>query len=295
MADVIEQLQQLGFTEYEARAYVALLRQNPQNGYELAKTSGLPRANVYSVLEKLEERGAVVRLEETNSVRYAPIAPEELIRRLENKLQGSLKEAHASLDEVAQATAYENIFSIRGYAPMLEHARVLIDSAQTSVLLALEKTESAALKDSTEAAMLRGVKIVTLCLEACLEECGNCRGSLFRYHVEPLEESRWLVLLADGQEMLAGEIDAGEQTLAVSTRQRLLVSLASGYIRRSIALAALVNDLDTRLEDLLNPLTRATLAALGREDRQGGFLQQLRTLLREPGMKGGERPEEPGK
>ncbi len=287
MADVIEQLQQLGFSEYEARAYVALLRQSPQNGYELAKNSGLPRANVYSVLEKLEERGAIVRLEETNSVRYAPVSPEELVRRLENKLEGSLREAHASLNEVAQATAYENIFSIRGYAPMLEHARSLIDSAKTSILVAQEPPESQALKGSIEAAMLRGVKVVTLCLEGCLEECGNCRGSLFRYHVEPLGESRWLVLLADSQEMLAGEIGPDEQALAVRTRQHLLVSLASGYIRRSIALAALVIDLDTRLDSLLNPLTKATLAALGREDRQGGFLQQLRSMLRETGARGG--------
>src|SRR5512135_2311668 len=114
MKDVTAQLQQLGFSEYEARAYVALLRQSPQNGYELAKNSGLPRANVYSVLEKLEERGAVVRLEETNSVRYAPVSPEELIQRLENKLQGSLKEANVSLNEVSQAMAYEAIFSVRG-------------------------------------------------------------------------------------------------------------------------------------------------------------------------------------
>ncbi len=287
MAEVIEQLQQLGFSEYEARCYVALLRQSPQNGYELAKNSGLPRANVYSVLEKLEERGAVVRLEETNSVRYAPVSPEELIRRLENKLQGSLKEAHASLTEVAQATAYENIFSIRGYLPMLEHARSLIDSARTSVLVAQQPPESQALKANVEAAMLRGVKIVTLCLEACREDCGNCRGSIFRYHVEPLEESRWLVLLVDGEEMLAAEIGPSEQALAVRTRQRLLASLAGGYIRRSIALAALVNDLDDRLEELLNPLTKATLDALGREDRQGGFLQQLRVLLQETGTKGG--------
>ena len=61
MADITALLQQLGFSEYEARAYLALLQRNPLNGYELAKVSGLPRANVYAVLQKLEsfatERG----------------------------------------------------------------------------------------------------------------------------------------------------------------------------------------------------------------------------------------------
>jgi sugar-specific transcriptional regulator TrmB len=78
MADLTALLQQLGFSEYEARAYLALLQRNPLNGYELAKLSGLPRANVYAALQKLEERGAVVRLDIPSRARYAPVAPTEL-------------------------------------------------------------------------------------------------------------------------------------------------------------------------------------------------------------------------
>ena len=44
MTDVVELLQQLNFSEYEARAYIALLQHNPLNGYALAKESGIPRA-----------------------------------------------------------------------------------------------------------------------------------------------------------------------------------------------------------------------------------------------------------
>jgi len=62
MADITALLQQLGFSEYEARAYLALLQRNPLNGYELAKVSGLPRANVYAVLQKLEDRGFEMKI-----------------------------------------------------------------------------------------------------------------------------------------------------------------------------------------------------------------------------------------
>src|SRR5215208_8334913 len=87
MTDIIVLLQELGFSEYEARAYLALLQRNPLNGYELAKVSGLPRANIYAVLQKLEERGAAVRLDLPNGTRYAPIAPAELTRRLAARFQ----------------------------------------------------------------------------------------------------------------------------------------------------------------------------------------------------------------
>ena len=79
MADALEQLQELGFTEYEARAYHALLQYHPVSGYELAKVSGIPRANIYVVLQKLEERGAVIRAEDGDSTRYLPVAPDELL------------------------------------------------------------------------------------------------------------------------------------------------------------------------------------------------------------------------
>jgi len=40
--DPIEKLIALGFSEYEAKAYVALLRENPVTGYQLSKLSGVP-------------------------------------------------------------------------------------------------------------------------------------------------------------------------------------------------------------------------------------------------------------
>ncbi len=63
MTEATTLLQELGFGDYEARAYVALLQRSPINGYELAKASGVPRANIYAVLQKLAERGAVVRVD----------------------------------------------------------------------------------------------------------------------------------------------------------------------------------------------------------------------------------------
>lgn len=61
MADTVALLQRLGFGDYEARTYITLLQRRPLSGYELAKSSGVPRSNIYTVLRKLEARGAVVR------------------------------------------------------------------------------------------------------------------------------------------------------------------------------------------------------------------------------------------
>ena len=87
MADTVALMQQLGFGGYEARAYIALLQRSPLNGYELAKASGVPRSNIYPVLQKLEARGAVVRLEMPGGARYTPVPPQELLAQLGDQFQ----------------------------------------------------------------------------------------------------------------------------------------------------------------------------------------------------------------
>lgn len=52
-------LQALGFTEYEAKVYCALVRFPGSTGYETGGHSKVPRARVYEVLEGLQEKGIV--------------------------------------------------------------------------------------------------------------------------------------------------------------------------------------------------------------------------------------------
>src|SRR5690242_15619950 len=126
MTDAIALLQQLGFSEYESRAYLALLQRNPLNGYELAKQSGIPRANIYTVLQKLEERGAAIRLDLPNGTRYAPTAPSELTDRVATRFQHTLNAVHQALEDLVAPANPEYVWNIRGYQALLEHAHALV-------------------------------------------------------------------------------------------------------------------------------------------------------------------------
>jgi sugar-specific transcriptional regulator TrmB len=280
MTNAVALLQQLGFGEYEARTYVALLQRNPLNGYELAKASGLPRANVYGVLQKLEERGAVVRHDSPSGARYAPVPPDVLTRRMGNRFQDLLDAAQQSLDDVSIVTAHEYVWNARGYTVLLEHARELVDRAAGRLLVTIWPEEARALSGPLDRAAARGVEVITLCPTACAAECGGCRGQIYRYRVTAEQDTRWLILVPDGAELLAGEIGAGNDALAVRTQQPLLVDLASWYIRHSIALAAVLSDLDSQLERLLEPETLATLRSVGPTSRGDGWLEHMRRLLK---------------
>lgn len=278
MTDPLARLQELGFSEYEARAYIALLQHDSVTGYELAKLAGLPRANVYRVLQKLEERGAAVRMESEDATRYAPLPYEEYLQRVDHEFRHALDATRQALRELAQPVEEAYVWNTRDYPTLLEHARRLIEGAAEQLLIAICPTEAAALAASLHQAEARGVELITLCMNSCPEPCGGCRGDLFRYQVLEPSEPRWLVIVADGEEMLAGESLATGQAQGVRSRQRLLIDLTAWFIRHTIAAAALLLSLNDRLETLLDSDTRETLERLGPEGKPG-WLAYMRRLL----------------
>jgi hypothetical protein len=147
-------------------------------------------------------------------------------------------------------------------------------------MVAVWPPEAQALGENLVSAQARGVAITTLCLAACVQECGHCRGQIHRYSVQPDDSARWLVIVADGSEVLTGQMGPGQEAQAIRTRQPLLVDLSAWFIRHSIALAALLEDLGGRLPALLKPDTKAILASAGPGgDHEGGWLAYMSQLL----------------
>jgi DNA-binding MarR family transcriptional regulator len=282
MTDASALLHRLGFTEYEARAYVALVQQHPVNGYELARNSGIRRADIYRVLDQLEERGAVLRVENEAGAKYTPLAPDELLARLTRSTEETLEQARESLMQLPKPAEYDFIGNVRGYPAVIDHAQSLIESADRKLLVALWPNEAATLAPQFAGAQDRGVEITTLCLAACTQECGFCRGRVYRYQVMSEQQRRWFTLVPDDREVLTGEIGEDGDALAVRTSQHLLVEMASWFIRHSIALAAVITDIGDELTRLIQPETSAVLEAVGPGGRNDGWLQHMRTLLKRP-------------
>jgi hypothetical protein len=272
-------LQLLGFAEYEARAYVSLVKRSPVNGYELAKNSGVPRANIYAVIDRLAARRAVVRLDEPEGTRFAPVPPAELMRRLGGEFQQLANDATRSLEALGTPTEPEAVWNVRGYRALLDQARSAIDGAQSEVLIAVWPQEASLLQSTINAAEARDVAITTLCMSACEQECGGCRGRIYRYRVVPASAKRRLVVVPDGDAVVAGEVESDADAFSIKTRQRLVVDVASSYIRRSITLAAVIADLGPRLEELVSEETRTMLASLDPASDDHDFLEQMRRLL----------------
>ena len=113
-------------------------------------------------------------------------------------------------------------------------------------------------------------------------ECGGCRGRILRNKVVDTPGARWLLLVAGGEEMLAGEIPTDQEVTVVRTRQPLLVKMTGWFIQHAMALGVLLADAGDVLENHLLPATHAVLAELDPHGPEG-WLAYMRQLLRSEG------------
>jgi hypothetical protein len=275
--DPVAALVSLDLSEYEARAYVALARHGALNGYEVAKHSGIPRANVYAALERLERRRIIVATQHGDSTRYSARPPAEFLERLRREHELAFDRARTALAAVKPADSDTTVINVSGYETALQHAGDAVAATREHLLLAVHPPEALALAPVVQAAESRGIDITTLCMSACETECGGCRGKLYRYRVSEVDAARWLLVVADRRRVVASEIDGVDAT-AIETSQTLIAELAGAYIRNTIGLASVVEDLGDELENRLKPETRRVLESLGKPSGEG-FFETIKELL----------------
>jgi sugar-specific transcriptional regulator TrmB len=188
-----------------------------------------------------------------------------------------LEAANQSLDAIAAPAERDYVWNVQGYDAVIEHAQSLVCTANRELLIAVWQPESQALSEAMAAAADRGVAVSILCLQECPQDCADCRGSIYRYRVATNRRSRWIIVVRDSEEVLLGDIQS-EDVSAVRSKQAHLIEMAAWYIRHSIALAALLGDLDGNVQHLLKAETRALLHALG--PGEAGWLDYMLELSR---------------
>ncbi|MDD5068122.1 MAG: helix-turn-helix domain-containing protein [Candidatus Pacebacteria bacterium] len=79
-----------GLTEKSAKAYAALISLNEATMAEIAVASGIKRTTLYSLLPELENSGAIFEILRGKRTYWKAIAPEELAKLAEEKIQDAM-------------------------------------------------------------------------------------------------------------------------------------------------------------------------------------------------------------
>lgn len=261
VADLVERLQELGFSAYEAKAYLALLRRNPSTGYELSRISGIPSAKIYETLDRLQSRGALAVVL-GNPVRYVPITPGELISRVRCRFESSLAGLEDSLDREATESNPEFVWNIRQYDLILGRAAELVRAATREVAVFAWAEECLRLAEEFDLAVNRGVDLLGVV-------CGDIQGlpQLVRHGFEEVvleEQGKLFVMVRDAEEALIGGI--GAEANAALTRNTGLVRVAGEYIKHEIYQAKIMRHYGRRFIEDFGPRGERLRPKGGNED-----------------------------
>lgn len=150
----------LGLTDYEARAYLGLLREGPLTGYATAKAAGIPTSKSYEAVEGLARKGGAVVLP-GEPVRYAAIPPGALLAQARRRHAEALEHLGDALSQVLEAVPGDAVPPLwHGSAEGgLAQAAARLGAARRTVVGALPPTARDALEASLADAAQRGVLV----------------------------------------------------------------------------------------------------------------------------------------
>lgn len=224
-----KELMKIGFTEYEAKVYLAMLRDNPATGYQLSKESGVPRSMVYEALKRLHDKGAALETVEGRTTLYQPLPPNILLERQEKEHRRLLRRLRQGLSELYNVLEDDRVWSISGRSTTLAYTIRMLQQAEMELFLVLSDDDLEALRDEIMAANNRGVRVNTLLTGEGLLDCGQVA-----YH-PPLESqlqglTNTLLVVVDGAEVLIASVSARKETTATITRNDDLVLIARQFV-----------------------------------------------------------------
>jgi len=234
MNDLIEYLLRAGFTEYEAKAYIALQGDSPATGYQIAKDSGIPRSMVYEVLGKLVARGAAFTQSFGDMVRYAPVPPDLLLDRMRHEFEDTLDKLGDGFKRLASLSVVPGqAWNVTGRDNILAQARQMIEQAQSQVVVVVgDDDELDELVDWLKRAHSRGLNMVVI--SPVPYDVGQIpvsvhpQGQHLRHTL-----GHGITLIVDEHEMLMGEVDRSQS--AVWTTNSYAVAWALWYLRQEMS------------------------------------------------------------
>jgi sugar-specific transcriptional regulator TrmB len=248
----IDKLVRIGFSEYEAKAYVALLRESPVTGYQLAKLSAVPRSMIYEVLGKLTARGAAMTLRKEGSTQYAPVPAQEFLDQLHREQDALISSLEDDLSGLDAASDLDYVWNIEGHENIMAKARDMINQARSRMYVSLLPATFPTLRPELEAAAGRGVQVVVYSTEPIDLPSGHVISTPVPQEVNERVEGLWLVLVIDGEQVLIGELLNENQARASWTGSPLFVFVAEHHMRTDLYLPRVLALLGDQAAELID-------------------------------------------
>lgn len=163
--DVVDDLMEIGLTEYQSRAYVAAVTLGTADFSSVAEESGIPRQRIYDVIYSLEDLGLVEVHEGGNGKEVAAPPPETVLEELRDR---RLDEVALQFDRLKEGLQqeYSQVERTRGFVTVVRHqssvrrhVRSAVEAAGWWLFLSLDVDTYEAVVEEVREAMDRDVSV----------------------------------------------------------------------------------------------------------------------------------------
>lgn len=256
-------LMRLGFSQYEAQAYWALVQQSPLTGSEVGKESRVPPSKVYETLRRLEDKG-VVMVNRGEPVKYAAVPYSELLRTMKQHFENDLMVVDAALAALPKRSEPGLVWSLSDRPTIITAFNTIIEKAEQTLFAGLWEEEIEHHKVSLEAASARGVDVHIAMYGPSqlngphtydLTECGSSAR-------QRLSGRRLALVVSDDSDTAIAEFGLHSKDDAVLTNNRTVSLLAVEYVKADVSGRLLINALGQKAYQrlLTDPNMQAILA-----------------------------------
>lgn len=213
---LIDLLQQVGLSKYEAEAYSTLLTHGALTGYEVGKHSHVPLSRSYEILERLTQKGLAL-LQPGDPPRYSAQEPGQFLGELRSTMEETLEQLAAGLSTLPHPDVSGEFWVLRGRQNILARAHAMIASTRQMLAISIAPEDETALVDALSLSREKGCSV--------FQPSGQA--------------SSLLLLLVDQREALIGMLapDASCQAI-VSANEALLASLRGFFAHQQFSWAA---------------------------------------------------------
>ena len=239
----LRELEQIGLSSYEARAYVALLAVQPVNGYDLARLSGIPTSKIYETLQRLVTKGAALASASEPTL-YRAVAPVDLIGSIRSATERSLTVLAETLPDLEVAPSPGIVWRLKGYQTIVRHLQQLVAVAEHVVYLSVWPPETVYLLDAVVQARQRGVRLWVASFGPGqldgedvydLLSCGNSSQARLGKRLTAAVADDRQVLIAEFQDDGEGTGTAADDTaLALAAREYIVHDLVNHALIQEI-------------------------------------------------------------
>lgn len=209
--DAIASLERLGLTTYEAKVFIALQKLGSGTAREVSRVADVPRSQVYSVTESLEDRG-LVEVQQSSPMQYRPVSIDEARRTLRERFESESDRAFEYVETVRDqgndgGEEQEAIWTLSGRDHVADRAIDLVRNATEHLVFAARYPDLVddELAAAIEAAADRGVDVWVVSVnEAVRDLFDDVENVMVVSTPDPLvdDECSGRAVLADGEVVL---------------------------------------------------------------------------------------------